>query len=348
MGEQTKNMLIGLFVIVACVTIVWLIMFLKPTVGDGKQTLYVRFANINQINVGTRVLFGGKPVGEVAVIQEINDARKKPLSDVLGVGTEPIYAQSVDPIEMAFTELSSVSKEMKKTFQLASSWIQKNGDDVAGAIHSFGNAMAEVQTAVAKINTQEIMDDIQAGARQFTITLKDIQDSIQELKAGDVFVNAGHVMDNMKAASADIKNITKDIADGKGTLGQLIVKDDFYLDLSAVLSKANTMMNDINHYGILFHLNKSWQRQRAQQMSMVNSLDSPKNFKNYFQSEVSEINTAMTRLSLVIDKAEKGPKSEEILNDDQFRKDFRELLRQAEALSNNLKLYNEQLSGAAN
>src|SRR5271167_1550541 len=84
MGKQTKNMLIGLFVILACAVIVWLILFLKPGVGDGKQTLYVRFSTINQINVGTRVLFAGRPVGEVVAVQEIQDARKKPMSDVLG------------------------------------------------------------------------------------------------------------------------------------------------------------------------------------------------------------------------------------------------------------------------
>ena len=49
MGEQTKNMLIGGFVIASCITIIWLILFLKPSVGDNKQTLYVRFSNINQI-----------------------------------------------------------------------------------------------------------------------------------------------------------------------------------------------------------------------------------------------------------------------------------------------------------
>ncbi len=84
MGEQTKNMLIGVFVIAACAVIVWMILFLKPSVGDGKETLYVRFSNVNQINVGTRVLFAGKPVGEVVAIQPIPDARKKPIADVLG------------------------------------------------------------------------------------------------------------------------------------------------------------------------------------------------------------------------------------------------------------------------
>src|SRR5271154_2662021 len=84
MGEQTKNMLIGVFVIATCGVIIWLIMFLKPTVGNGKETLYVRFSTINQLNIGTRVLFAGRPVGEVFAIQEIHDARKKPIADALG------------------------------------------------------------------------------------------------------------------------------------------------------------------------------------------------------------------------------------------------------------------------
>ena len=54
MREQTKNMLIGVFILTACFLIVSIIMFLKPTVGDGKKTLYVRFSNINKINVGQR------------------------------------------------------------------------------------------------------------------------------------------------------------------------------------------------------------------------------------------------------------------------------------------------------
>jgi len=57
--------------------------------------------------------------------------------------------------------------------------------------------------------------------------------------------------------------ITEDIREGKGTLGQLISKDDFYLHLNAILSKVDTTLNDINHYGLLFHLNKGWQRERA-------------------------------------------------------------------------------------
>ncbi len=93
MGEQTKNMLIGIFVMRACGVIVWLILFLKPSVGDGKETLYVRFSTINQIDIGTRVLFAGRPVGEVVAIQEIYDARTNPSTDA----TREIYLLSARP-----------------------------------------------------------------------------------------------------------------------------------------------------------------------------------------------------------------------------------------------------------
>lgn len=399
MGEQTKNMMIGLFVLVACATIVWLILFLKPTVGDGKETLYVRFANINQINIGTRVTFAGKPVGEVVAIESVPDARQKPLSDVLGEiyyyqlilkvdssvrvydtdeitvqtsgllgeksiaiipkvppkGTipklisnkQPIYAQSVDPIEKAVNELSSLSKEMKQTFQLTSSWIQKNGNDLGNAIRSVGNTMDEVKVTVAKINADKIVDDIKQSIVQFTSTLQDVQNAVQEMQVGHVFTNIGIVMDRLKGASTNFETISQNIVDGKGTLGQLISKDDFYLHLNAILSKVDTLMNDVNHYGILFHLNKGWQRQRAKQITTLNALNTPSNFRKYFQEEVSSINTAMSRLSMLIEKAERNPKKEEIMQNEAFKKDFKDLMDQADSLSNNLKLYNEQLNDSS-
>jgi phospholipid/cholesterol/gamma-HCH transport system substrate-binding protein len=399
MGEQTKNMLIGVFVIAACGVIIWLILFLKPTVGDGKETLYVRFSTINQINIGTRVLFAGRPVGEVVAIQEIYDARSKPITDVLGeiyyyqlvlkidssvkvydtdeiivqttgllgeksiaiipkippkgvipklVANQPIYAESVDPIENAFTQLSTLSKDMNKTFQQVSSWIRKNGDDTGNAIRSFGSTMDAAKITINSLNEQNIAPDIKNAIATFTSTLCDIQDSVQQLKAGDAFVNASIVMKNMKFASHHMKTITADIAEGKGTIGRLIKGDDFYMHMSAILSKVDTLMNDINHYGILFHLNKTWQRQRAQRITVLNALNTPESFKSYFETEVSQINTSMSRISMLIDKAELSPEKEEILSDEEFRRDFKELLRLADELSENLRLYNQQWTEAVN
>jgi phospholipid/cholesterol/gamma-HCH transport system substrate-binding protein len=73
-----KALWLGLFIIVALVLFAWLVLFLKPGFGDGRVELNVRFSNIDNVNVGTRVTFAGKPVGEVVKIQEIADPRKAP------------------------------------------------------------------------------------------------------------------------------------------------------------------------------------------------------------------------------------------------------------------------------
>jgi phospholipid/cholesterol/gamma-HCH transport system substrate-binding protein len=400
MGEQTKNMLIGVFVIAACAVIVWLILFLKPSVGNGKETLYVRFSNVNQINIGTRVLFGGKPVGEVVAIQPIPNARQKPISDVIGeiyyyqlvlkvdssvkmydtdevtiqtsglLGEksiaiipkvppkgvvpklisdgQPIYAESVDPLERAFTEVTNLATDMQQTFQQVTCWLQKNGDDVGNAVRSFGGAMDEVRCAVNTVNKEQIVQDVKTALNEFSRTFHEAHDAICQMKAGNVFVNAGPMVKNLKDTSYNLNLITTDIADGRGTIGRLIKDDNFYLHISSVLSKVDTLMNDINNYGLLFNLNKSWQRLRAQKLTQLNALDNPASFKHYFENEVTDINVSMSRLSLLIDKAESVPEREAIMTDDRFLSDFRELLRLSEELSDNLKLFNQQLMDIKN
>src|SRR3990167_5756080 len=83
MNGTIKNLLTGIFILSAIVIFVGTIMFLKPSVGDGKTTMYVRFSDIGNIREGTRVLFAGKPIGEVIKIEEVENARDLP-TDGLG------------------------------------------------------------------------------------------------------------------------------------------------------------------------------------------------------------------------------------------------------------------------
>jgi phospholipid/cholesterol/gamma-HCH transport system substrate-binding protein len=76
MVNQIKNMLIGLFVVTACFLIVGIIFFIKPGVGNGQQVIKVHFIDINGINIGTRVLLAGRPIGEVHGIEQIPQARE--------------------------------------------------------------------------------------------------------------------------------------------------------------------------------------------------------------------------------------------------------------------------------
>jgi phospholipid/cholesterol/gamma-HCH transport system substrate-binding protein len=78
MTDSAKAFWLGLFIIVALALLGWLILFLKPSFGDGAVILKVHFSNIDNVTEGTRVTFGGKAVGEVVKIKEVADPRKAP------------------------------------------------------------------------------------------------------------------------------------------------------------------------------------------------------------------------------------------------------------------------------
>ena len=398
MSTQVKNMLIGVFMICSIGVIVSLVMFLRPSVGNERQELFVRFSNINKINVGTRVLFAGKAVGEVTQINQIYHARETQPSDSLGrlffyqltlkidsnvvvyntdeisiqtsglLGEKsiaivpkappkgviperitektPFYADSIDPIENTFNRLSDIGQKLEDTVDLVKDWIEKNSDNLSHAVSSFGSAMDQIDCAVSQVNKDQIVDQIKQGAEKFTSSMCRVDDALAQMERDGVFSNMGPVVANLKRGTDNFDRISQDIADGKGTIGKLVKGDDMYLRITAILSKADTVMNDINHYGVLFHLNKSWQRMRTKRMSVMSALDTPAGFKDYFQTEIDQINTAMARISMLISKAGTKPTTEKVLETPKFKEDFAELLRQVDEMSDNLKLYNEQLMEA--
>lgn len=394
MREQTKNMLIGVFILTACFLVISIIMFLKPSVGDGKKTLYVRFSNINKIGVGTRVMFAGKPVGEVVSVEEIYNAREQP-SDVLGqvyfyqlilkvdssvkvyntdeialqtsgllgeksiaiipktppvgvipklIQNEPIYANSVDPLENTFDEISDLANKAQASLDHFSKWMSENSDDISFAIKKFGEAMNQITIATTTLNEQRLLEEIKNTAISFQQTANSITDTILQLKEDNAFTNLALTLDHTKNFTQSLETIGDNLVAGKGTIGKLLENDDLYLRFSAIMSKADTMMNDINHYGILFHLNKNWQRTRMKQMTELDALQTPDDFRRFFESQVDQINTSMSRISILVDKADASPAKERIFESTNFKKDFAELLREIDELSNNLKLYNQKLS----
>lgn len=79
MSERFKAFWLGIFILAALAILAWFLFLLRPSLGDGGKILKVRFSNIERVNVGTRVLFAGKPVGEVSKIVEVFDARAQPV-----------------------------------------------------------------------------------------------------------------------------------------------------------------------------------------------------------------------------------------------------------------------------
>ncbi len=392
-----KNTLIGLFVVVACALIVGIILFLEPSVGDGKEQLIVRFSNINGLYVGTRVMFAGKPVGEVVAIEQIPQAREQPTdelgqvyfyqlilhvdssvkvyntdevsiqtSGLLGEksiaiiprappkGVEPspispkipIYAESTDPLETAFVEISQLADKVEEALEKVISWIDEHGQEMGSAIRSFDDAMGETANAFSRIVQSGFIETINVGAQNFSSVMQELKYSIKQLIQENAFENIALTIQKVEKITQSLSSVSKRLAQGKGTLGHLFMDNDTYLLITAILSKVNTLMNDVNYYGVFFNLNKEWQRSRLKQIRELDALRSPQNFRSYFTKEVDLINMSMSRLSMLIDRAENNVEREKILESPLFKRDFSDLLNRAQALYNNLQLYNRQLMEA--
>src|SRR5581483_5505034 len=75
MHNFNKNLSIGVLITLALGLVSWMLLFLHPSHGDGKQIVRVRFSNIDKVAVGTPVTFAGQPIGEVKAINLVPEAR---------------------------------------------------------------------------------------------------------------------------------------------------------------------------------------------------------------------------------------------------------------------------------
>lgn len=394
MGEQTKNLLIGIFVLAATFLLIAMVFFLKPSIGDMKKTLHARFSNINQITVGTRLLYAGKPIGEVVSIQLIDDSEKQP-TDILGrryvyeltikydshydvyttdqvsvqtsgllgeksiavnpikpkkgikpqlIGSQSVYANSVDPIENTFEEVSELANNIQRAVNHVDEWFLENANSLSLAVKSFDEMMKESKKTFLEINQNNVIGHTHELVASLKNNSREVQVALEQMRDDQVFENVGKISDSLARTSTNVEEITNQVAIGKGSIGKLVNSDDFYIQISSFMGKIDTMMNDINHYGVLFNLNKKWQRERTAKAALLNSLSTPSEFKDYFEREIDTVSTSMERISMLINKAKEQNKESKLFNNGKFKKEFRNLIGRVDALYDELKLYNESIA----
>lgn len=399
MTDQVKNILIGLFVTGAVVIMVAMVLFLKPTVGDGKKTICARFTNISGITVGTRVTFAGKPVGEVAHIQELTGAREEAdatgriylyqltlkldsrvnvyNSDEIAIRTtglmgeksvailpkvaskdqtayivtdQIVYANSTDPLENTFNQVTKVATRLENSISNLDNWFNDNQKNLSFAVQSFGGAMGQVDSILNIVDAEKLIPAVRQSVGLLSENLQFIRSSLDDdqllYKIASLTESLNQTANFFNTDGAqtlrNLNQISRDIASGSGTLGRLIVGDDFYLRLSSLMNKGETLMNDINHYGVLFQYSKQWQKNRTRKANLLQSLDSPQEFRNYFEGEIDSMTTSLGRLTQLMERADSENRSR-IVQSDAFKTNFASLMRQVQGLTDSLKLYNEGL-----
>ena len=365
MNGKTKTFLTGVFVLVALGLLMWSIIWVRPSVGDERQILYVRFTNIDKVIVGTRVLFAGEPVGEVSHIEEIRDARIDTINgkvyifqltlkidskidvyttDIISVKTSgllgersvditPMPPQAGKPFERAtrddilFAASGGSVEETFITINKLSSKVERVFDEVGDVFHILKDA--------------QFWDNLTTGAKSFKSiaqaadqpeeiksTLDNLHEFSTNVKQSWTKIDKG-VEDIAKAAEGfmDIASLAKDlfktIDEGNGSIGAILKRDDFYLQLKSIMSKAETLLGDINHYGILYSSDRRWQRQRERKAAVISKLCTPQSFKHYFNDQIDEITTTLERVQAVVNEStEKGCEFDAC-----FEKVFADLLR---------------------
>lgn len=372
MGDQAKNILIGIFVIAAFAILTFMLLFLHPTVGDDGKKLSFRFSDVDKVNPGTRVTYGGKPVGEVTAIREVidpNNPRKTingyvylyevdavvdskvriynsdnvslRTSGLLGeksVAITPLpprpdqVLREVDKEVIFANETGSVEETLKEFKELSDKF-----EDTLDAILTFFKDVNKSNLVTKTTETIENIRDITASLNNKE-KLEGILNNVYTLS--DNVIGTFKGVDEVIAMADEIVGKT---AKGEGTVGRLFMKDDAYLRLNSLLSKTETLMDDINHYGLLFSSDKNWQRLRARRANLLYKLESPQEFRNYFNDEVNEIMTALSRVNNVMENTSCLPCYDQLADDCEFKKVLAELIRRVKMLEESIQMYNTQL-----
>ncbi|MGM0439883.1 MAG: MlaD family protein [Chlamydiota bacterium] len=144
---------------------------------------------------------------------------------------------------------------------------------------------------------------------------------------------------DVSQAANNSKLVTDNLLEGKGDLGKLLSDDRLYSQATLIGDKFDILMNDINHYGLLFHLNKGWQRARTKKINGLNDLTSPAEYKYFFQQEFDDISTSLARVS----EALKTVQDSHGQNSCDYNKVLDELDQQLKGLQNNLETYQKQI-----
>lgn len=379
MSDQIKNMTIGIFVLCALAIVVFVMMFLHPNVGDEKETVKVRFANIDKISEGTRVTFGGKAVGEVADIQEI-DPGKNPRQGVDG---------SVYIYELTLRVDSGV--KIYETDEITSRTSGLLGEKSVAIIpkpvpkgQKLTLIAGKTVYAVEVTGVEDVVKEFKDLAEKFELALDNINDAFNDIKRNMIFDRVGNVaknlddittaldkpdewadllsnlhevseralkswdkvdesLGNFADASNNMKVVVQDVYAGKGSVGKIIVNDDLYLRLSSLLSKAEVTLNDVNHYGLLYHNDKGWQRLRARRLNLMQNLCTPQEFRNFFNDEVDQITASLSRVAMVLSETDPCCSCLELWNNPNYTKVYGELIRRVDMLDEYVNMFNTQI-----
>lgn len=266
---------LGIFIVLAVAFVIILLLFLRPTLGDEKQEMRVRFGNIDRIKIGTYVNFAGKPVGEVKKISLIPDFREgktdksgnlytyelllKVNSDVAVYDTDEVALSTAGLLGERVVAICPrpAAKGAPEARNVTCEVLYANEDKMNELINKFNRVTVTLESTLGKMNS--FFDENNA---QIHSTLLAMSSLIESANKQELTKKVTLAADRASLLFSNLTPITEQVASKRGTMGGLLYSDALYGQISSTLTRLELLLQDLNDYGFLFQFSSKWQKER--------------------------------------------------------------------------------------
>lgn len=294
----------------------------------------VKIFSYDEIQYSSSGLMGEKSIN---ITPKATPKGKPPAKEITN---DILYARSSDKLEETLLQLNHVAESFGETLDEISDFLSSNREEFHQALNSVACAANGISSLMQRADetdlvakTAHTLDEFKQTLRTADLAFKRADHVFHEILDTKLVERVGRSLDHLDGIIAPIQR-------GEGTLGRLIQSDAFYLQFSTVMCKIETLLNDINHYGLLFQYDKGWKRGRTARMNKMQQLCTPNDFVHYFDEEICSINLSMNRVASLLQTMECSNIS---IENECFANSFRELLGKVENLETSLKVYTEML-----
>lgn len=289
----------------------------------------VKVFNTDEIALRTSGLLGEKNVDITPIAPQAGQT-------LLEVDGKPIYAQQTGTVEETFKEFKDAADKLQIMLEAATDILNRARENKL--VEKITTVVETIESITDAANRPDDIGEIIQNVHQFTQSLN------QSWVSVDKFIkDIDDAALSITATMGQGKGIFEKVSSGEGTLGRFLVNDEVYLRTSSIMSKMETILDDINHYGLLFQSDKGWQRLRARRLNLLQQLSTPQEFRNYFNDEINQISTSLSRVYMVLNEVENDPCCQDLMQDREFTKVFAELMRRVTMLEEEIRMYNMQV-----
>jgi phospholipid/cholesterol/gamma-HCH transport system substrate-binding protein len=254
------------------------------------------------------------------------------------ITTQVIYAQG-DPMDNALAKVGTLADRMGCAVDKICEVLTENKTVFHDTLVALKNAATSFNKIMEEADEQDMVTSVTEAFDNMGLFMISIKKDIDKLSKGEFF-------ENLAETSSNMKNVTGDIKDGKGTVGRMLKDEDLYLRLQSVMGKGETLMNNVNNYGFLFHANRNWKRENQHYKLSSDCMCSPTALRDYFDCEIDKIQNTLSSVQTTIDETRCECPASALANNPCFVQEFQYLLMQVSQLQAELQAYTEQLAKA--